>query len=59
MACFKNIPITLTSDEFEIGKGNIFHLLHARMPSQDILLFIKNLKQYVNSLYEEQPQLHI
>lgn len=56
---FKNIPITLTSDEFEVGKGNIFHLLHARMPSEDILLFIKNLKQYVNSLYEENPQLHI
>ncbi|HDR4423226.1 TPA: hypothetical protein QCP59_004065 [Bacillus cereus] len=56
---FKNIPITLTSDEFEIGKGNIFHLLHARMSSQDILLFIKNLKQYVKSLYEEHPQLHI
>nr|WP_269808265.1 hypothetical protein [Bacillus pretiosus] len=56
---FKNIPITLTSDEFEIGKGNIFHLQHARMASHDILLFMKNLKQYVNSLYEEHPQLHI
>ncbi|GAB6548943.1 hypothetical protein bcgnr5388_01090 [Bacillus cereus] len=56
---FRNLPITLTSVEFEIGKGNMFHLQHARMPSQDILLFIKNLKQYVNSLYEEHPQLHI
>ena len=56
---FRNIPITLTSNELEIGKGNIFHLQHARMPSQEILLFIKNLKQYVNSLYEENPQLHI
>ncbi|RAN87447.1 hypothetical protein B5P41_23130 [Bacillus sp. SRB_28] len=56
---FRNIPITLTSSELEIGKGNIFHLQHARMPSQEILLFIKNLKQYVNSLYEENPQLHI
>ncbi|MBE7150104.1 hypothetical protein FUT12_21615 [Bacillus mycoides] len=56
---FKNIPITLTSDEFEIGKRNIFHLQHARMASQNILLFMKNLKQYVNSLYEEHPQLHI
>ncbi|QWH12654.1 hypothetical protein EXW38_15370 [Bacillus mycoides] len=56
---FRNVPITLTSNELEIGKGNIFHLQHARMPSQDILLFIKNLKQYVNTLYEENPQLHI
>ncbi|MED0932076.1 hypothetical protein P4T29_10655 [Bacillus mobilis] len=56
---FRNLPIALTSDEFEIGKRNIFHLQHARMPSQDILLFIKNLKQYVNSLYEEHPELHI
>ncbi|MBE7103970.1 hypothetical protein FT637_13205 [Bacillus cereus] len=56
---FRNIPITLTSNELEIGKGNIFHLQHARMPSQEILLFIKNLKQYVNTLYEENPQLHI
>ncbi|MGE6539304.1 hypothetical protein [Bacillus luti] len=56
---FRNIPITLNSTELEIGKGNIFHLQHARMPSQDILLFIKNLKQYVNSLYEEHPQIHI
>ncbi|MBK5447158.1 hypothetical protein JFU18_00270 [Bacillus sp. TH22] len=56
---FRNIPITLTSNELEIGKGNIFHLQHARMPSQEILLFIKNLKQYVNSLYEEHPQLHM
>ncbi|PEF72430.1 hypothetical protein CON94_26345 [Bacillus pseudomycoides] len=50
---FRNIPITLVSNELEIGKGNIFHLQHARMPSQEILLFIKNLKQQVNSLYEE------
>ncbi|WP_144569672.1 hypothetical protein [Bacillus pseudomycoides] len=50
---FRNIPITLVSNELEIGKGNIFHLQHARMPSQEILLFIKNLKQHVNSLYEE------
>jgi hypothetical protein len=56
---FRNIPITLTSNELEIGKGNIFHLQHARMPSQEILLFIKNLKQYVNTLYEENPQLHM
>ncbi|MBK5430500.1 MULTISPECIES: hypothetical protein [Bacillus] len=56
---FRNTPITLTSSELEIGKGNIFHLQHARMPSQEILLFIKNLKQYVNTLYEENPQLHI
>ncbi|MGE6401210.1 hypothetical protein [Bacillus cereus] len=56
---FRNIPITLTSNELEIGKGNIFHLQHARMPSQEILLFIKNLKQYVNILYEENPQLHM
>ncbi|HDR8070712.1 MULTISPECIES: hypothetical protein [Bacillus cereus group] len=56
---FRNTPITLNSTELEIGKGNIFHLQHARMPSQEILLFIKNLKQYVTSLYEENPQLHI
>ncbi len=56
---FRNVPITLTSNELEIGKGNIFHLQHARMPSQEILLFIKNLKQYVNTLYEENPQLHM
>ncbi|MBJ7996539.1 hypothetical protein E0M27_03355 [Bacillus mycoides] len=56
---FRNIPITLNSNELEIGKGNIFHLQHARMPSQEILLFIKNLKQYVNTLYEENPQLHM
>ena len=56
---FKNTPITLDSNELEIGKGNVFHLQHARMPSQEILLFIKNLKQYVNTLYEENPQLHI
>ncbi|HDR8440788.1 TPA: hypothetical protein QC292_004815, partial [Bacillus cereus] len=29
---FRNIPITLASDEFKIGKRNIFHLQHARMP---------------------------
>jgi len=56
---FRNIPITLASDEFKIGKRNIFHLQHARMPSEEILLFIKNIKQYVNSLYEEHPELHI
>lgn len=56
---FRNTPITLNSTELEIGKGNIFHLQHARMPSQEILLFIKNLKQYVTTLYEENPQLHI
>ncbi|MEW9579149.1 hypothetical protein U9K47_28175 [Bacillus toyonensis] len=50
---FRNIPITLNSNELEIGKGNIFHLQHARMSSQEILLFIKNLKQLVNTLYEE------
>lgn len=55
---FRNIPITLASDEFKIGKRNIFHLQHARMPSEEILLFIKNIKQYVNSLYEEHPELH-
>lgn len=47
---FRNIPITLASDEFKIGKRNIFHLQHARMPSEEILLFIKNIKQYVLSL---------
>ena len=36
-----------------------FHLQHARMPSEEILLFIENIKQYVNSLYEEHPELHI
>ncbi|EEL16497.1 hypothetical protein bcere0016_29100 [Bacillus cereus 95/8201] len=56
---FRNIPITLASDEFKIGKRNIFHLQHARMPSEEILLFIKNIKQYVNSLYEEHSELHI
>ncbi|OFD92357.1 hypothetical protein BWGOE13_30690 [Bacillus mycoides] len=56
---FRNVPITLTSNELEIGKGNIFHLQHARMPSQEILLLFKNLKQHVNTLYEENPQLHI
>lgn len=56
---FRNIPITLASDEFKIGKRNIFHLQHARMPSEEILLFIKNIKKYVNSLYEEHPELHI
>lgn len=56
---FRNIPITLASDEFKIGKRNIFHLQYARMPSEEILLFIKNIKQYVNSLYEEHPELHI
>lgn len=56
---FRNIPITLASDDFKIGKRNIFHLQHARMPSEEILLFIKNIKQYVNSLYEEHPELHI
>ncbi|OTX33378.1 hypothetical protein BK720_13215 [Bacillus thuringiensis serovar brasilensis] len=56
---FRNIPITLASDEFKIGKRNIFHLQHARMPSEEILLFIKNIKQYVNSLYEKHPELHI
>ncbi|MGM1443563.1 hypothetical protein ACS2BO_06460 [Bacillus cereus group sp. BceL305] len=56
---FRNIPITLASDEFKIGKRNFFHLQHARMPSEEILLFIKNIKQYVNSLYEEHPELHI
>ncbi|HDR8221445.1 hypothetical protein, partial [Bacillus cereus] len=55
---FRNIPITLASDEFKIGKRNIFHLQHARMPSEEILLFIKNIKKYVNSLYEEHPELH-
>ena len=25
------------------------------MPSEEILLFIENIKQYVNSLYEEHP----
>ena len=50
---FKNTPINLISNELEIGKGNIFHLQHARMSSQEILLFIKNLKKYVNTLYEE------
>ncbi|PEA52733.1 hypothetical protein CON64_22065 [Bacillus pseudomycoides] len=50
---FRNIPIILISNELKIGKGNIFHLQHARMSSQEILLFIKNLKQYVNTLYEE------
>ncbi|UYX49916.1 hypothetical protein M3Y14_15060 [Bacillus thuringiensis] len=56
---YRNVPITLTSNELEIGKGNIFHLHHARMPSQEILLLFKNLKQHVNTLYEENPQLHI
>lgn len=50
---FRTIPITLISTELEIGKGNIFHLQHARMSGQDILLFIKNLKQHINALYEE------
>ncbi|ENQ3106151.1 hypothetical protein SAMN04488168_11494 [Bacillus sp. 491mf] len=50
---FRDIPITLISNELEIGKGNIFHLQHARMSNQEILLFIKNLKQHVTALYEE------
>lgn len=50
---FRDIPINLISNELEIGKGNIFHLQHARMSNQEILLFIKNLKQHVNALYEE------
>ncbi|MED2709023.1 MULTISPECIES: hypothetical protein [Bacillus cereus group] len=47
---FYEIPIELNLDELKIGKENIFHLLHARMSQEDIVLMLNNLKQYTRNI---------
>lgn len=47
---FHEIPIELHSNELKIGKENIFHLLHARMSQEDIILMLNNLKQYTKNI---------
>jgi hypothetical protein len=54
---FGTLPLYLSSDELIIGKDNIFHLTHAKMESKEILLFLKKLQEYVNSVYEGAPSV--
>ncbi|MGM0890862.1 MAG: hypothetical protein ACQEW5_29045 [Bacillota bacterium] len=54
---FGTLPLYLSSDELIIGKNNIFHLTHAKMESKEILLFLKKLQEYVNSVYEGAPSV--
>ncbi|MFE0566454.1 hypothetical protein ACFW1D_28840 [Priestia megaterium] len=54
---FRTLPLYLSADELIIGKDNIFHLTHAKMEGTEILLFLKKLQEYVNSAYENVPDV--
>ncbi|BFJ01192.1 MAG: hypothetical protein PME_36270 [Priestia megaterium] len=52
---FRTLPLYLSADELIIGKDNIFHLIHAKMEGTEILLFLKKLQEYANSVYKSVP----
>ncbi|MDH2363535.1 hypothetical protein [Priestia megaterium] len=54
---FRTLPLYLSADELIIGKNNIFHLTHAKMEGTEILLFLKKLQEYVNSVYQSAPSV--
>ncbi|WP_393959989.1 hypothetical protein [Priestia megaterium] len=54
---FRTLPLYLSSDELIIGKDNIFHLTHAKMEGTEILLFLKKLQEYANSVYQSAPSV--
>lgn len=54
---FRTLPLYVLEDELIIGKDNIFHLTHAKMESTEIVLFLKKLQEYANSVYESVPSI--